>query len=137
MNETMEMGPNPEEQDGDELCADFLARHPEKVVLPEERRECGPEVARFEEMVASFESTHSLAELNSITILDPKGAPNHLVREPARLALGPINTLLEVLEKETDISSDGYEELKARYRRLSRAVGMIDVLKGNRVDHER
>lgn len=140
MNETMNMGLSPEEkrrkqeQEDAELLADYLARHPEPVISPENLREAEPEIAQFESMITSFESTHSLTELNSIIDLSPQEAPKHAIREPARVALIPIVALLNTLKKETNISTEKHEELKAKYRRLSRAVGMIN---NNRVDHDR
>jgi len=136
----MNMGLSPEEkrrkqeQEDAELLADYLARHPEPVISPENLREAEPEIAQFESMITSFESTHSLTELNSIIDLSPQEAPKHAIREPARVALIPIVALLNTLKKETNISTEKHEELKAKYRRLSRAVGMIN---NNRVDHDR
>lgn len=97
-------------------------------------RECGPEIAEFEEMLLLFESEHSLAELSLIINLTPQEAPNHPVREPARVALGPIVSRFNKLKKETDISLEKHEELREKYMRLSRAVGIIN---NNKVDHDR
>jgi hypothetical protein len=140
MNEIINMNPNPEkngrrqEQEDAEQLADYLARHPEPVISKEDLREAEPEIIEFESMIALFESVHSLTELNSIIDLTPQEAPKHAIREPARVALIPIVTLLNILKKETNISTQKYEELKAKYRRLSQAVGMIN---NNKVDHNR
>jgi len=140
MNETINMGTSPEElkrlQDAKdaELLAEYLARHPEPVISRENLREAGPEIAQFESMISLFESTHSLMELNLITDLTPAEAPKHPIREPARVALIPIVALLNTLKKETNISTEKHEELKAKYKRLSRAVGIIN---NNKVDHNR
>ena len=141
MNEGININFDPEEekrkqqeQQDAELLADYLARHPEQVIPPENLREAGPDVAQFESLVNSFESTHSLAELHSIVDLTPEDAPNHPVREPARLALIPIVAMLDTLRKETNISPEKYEELRTKYKRLSNAVGIIN---NNKVDHER
>lgn len=117
-----------------EWLADYLTRHSETIVSPENLRESGPEIAEFEGMVASFESTHSLAELNLIIDLTFSDAPEHPIRELARLALIPIVAKLNALKRETNISNEKYEKLKAEYKRLSRAVGMIN---NNKVDHNR
>jgi len=140
MNEGININFDPEEEKRKqeekeaELLADYLARYPENVILPENLREAGPEIAQFESLVNSFESTHSLAELHSIIDLTPTDAPNHPVREPARLALIPIVTMLDTLRKETNILPEKYQELRAKYKRFSNAVGFINK---NKIDHDR
>ena len=119
---------------GAERLADYLARHPDPVISPENLREAGLEITKFENMVALFESTHSLTELHSIIDLTAVEASKHAMREPARVALIPIVAMLNTLKKETNISPEKHEELKAKYKRLSRAVGMINK---NKVDHNR
>src|SRR3989344_5289654 len=111
-----------QEQEDAKLLADYLARHPE------------PEIAQFENIIALFESTHSLEDLHLIIDLTPQEAPKNAIREPARVALIPIIALLNTLKKKTNISTEKYEELKEKCRRLSRAVGMIN---NNKVDHNR
>lgn len=123
-----------QEREDAERLADYLARHPDPVISPENLREAGPEIAEFENMTASFELTHSLAELHSIVDLTALEASKHTIREPARVALIPIVAMLNTLKKETNISPTKYEEIKAKYKRLSRAVGMINK---NKVDHDR
>jgi hypothetical protein len=114
--------------------ADYLIRHPGLIISQENLREAEPEITQFESMITLFESTHSLSELNSVIDLSPQEAPEHIVREPARVALIPIVTILNTLKKETNISTEKYEELKSKYLILSRAVGMIN---NNKVDHNR
>lgn len=123
-----------QEQEENERHEQWMQDHPEKITAPSERRECEPEVAEFEAIVASFEAEHSLEELHLITDLTPKEAPNHPLREPAKNALDPIVEKMNVLEKETNISPEKFQELKAQYKRLSQAVGTI---KNNKVDHTR
>lgn len=106
----------------------------EVLETPEAKLECGPEIAKFEEMVVSFEAEHSLEELHAIIDLTPEEAPKHPLREPARVALIPIVTQLNKLKQETDIAPEKYEEMRAKYKRLSQAIGMIN--KG-KVDHTR
>ncbi len=128
---------SPEEllkEEGEAQLAAWLKDHPETVITAEARRESGPEVAEFEALIAAFEAKHSLAELHAIIDLTPQEAPQHPVREPARADLVPIVAKLKVLEKETDIPSEKLGEMKAHYKRLSRAVGMIN---SNKVDHTR
>ncbi|MFA7191700.1 MAG: hypothetical protein WC089_00155 [Candidatus Paceibacterota bacterium] len=122
------------EKEGEERCADWLARFPEKVVSTEERRDAEKEIMEFEGFIINFEKTHSLSELNKIIDLNPEDSPNHPLREPARLALIPIVTLISTLKNETDISEEKLKELKSKYMILSRAVGMINK---NKVDHNR
>lgn len=138
----MYTGPNPdeikrlkEEQENDELCADYLARHPEPVISPEDLRECGPEIVEFEAMIATFESTHSLVELHSLVDLSIETSRVHPIREPARLALIPIIAKRDIIKKETNISVEKYEELYAECRRLDRAVGFIH--NNSKVIHDR
>jgi hypothetical protein len=125
-----------EQQDieGSEQLADYLLKHPEPIISKEDLREAGPEIVEFEHMITSFETMHSLEELHSVIDLTPVEAQKHPTREPARVALVPIVAKLNTLKNETDITSEKYEELKAKYKRLSRAVGMIN---NNKVDHNR
>lgn len=60
-----------EEQEYKELCADYLAIHPDPVISPENLREAGPEITELETMVASFESSYSLAELHAVVDISP------------------------------------------------------------------
>lgn len=122
------------EKEGEEMCADWLARFPEKIVSMVERRDSGNEILEFEDLIENFKNTHSLSELNTIIDLKPEDAQNHPLREPARLALIPIVAQMNTLKNETDISEEKHNELKAKYVILSRAVGMINK---NKVDHNR
>jgi hypothetical protein len=130
--------PSAEEQNLSEEQEDqykqWMKDHPETVIAPENLHECGPEIAEFEEMLASFELIHSLAELHLIINLRPEDAPKYPLRESAKTALIPIVAKLNILKKETNIAPEKHEELKAKYMRLSRAVGMIN---NNKVDHNR
>lgn len=71
------MGPSPEEkkkqqeQEDAERLADHLARHPEPIISPANLEEDEPKIAELEAMIASFEATHSLAELHAIVDLSP------------------------------------------------------------------
>ncbi len=114
------------------LLALWQRDHPEEEVKG--KRESGPEVIKFKEMIDSFESEHSLAELHQIINLTPKEAPDYPLRESAKKALIPIVKLLNTLRDETDISLEEWKELKGQYRRLSQAVGIIN---NNKVHHDR
>ena len=137
MNEGIPQEPTPEElelQEQEDRYQHWMRTHPVAEIPIEERREAGPEIAEFEEMLAEFEATHSLSELHSITELNPENAPIHPIREPARLDLIPIVTKLNMLKTETNISPEKHDELKAKYRILSNAVRMIN---NGKVDHNR
>lgn len=126
--------PSEEQKEQEKRYEQWEKDHPETIIAPGDLRECGPEIAKFKEMLDSFELMHSLAELHEIIDLKPENAPDHPSREPARVALIPIVEELNRLINETNITPEKYEELKERYMRLSRAVGIIH---GNEVDHTR
>ena len=107
----------------------------ETVIAPENLRECGPEIVELEEMLVSFELIHSLPELHLIIDLKPEDTSKYPLRESAKAALIPIVAKLNILKKETNIASEKHEELKAKYKLLSRAVGIINS--NNKVDHNR
>lgn len=133
-------GSMPEKRPKEEVFSDeerleqFIGDHPDMFTPLENLRECEPEIAEFEKMLEAFEAEHSLTDLNAIIDLTPAEAPMNPVREPARLALAPIVAKMKVLKKETNITPEKYDELEARYKIISRAVGMIN---NNKVDHNR
>jgi hypothetical protein len=112
----------------------YMTVHPETPVSPEDLRNPEEETAELEALIANFEQAHDIEGLRAITNLTPEEAPRHPTREPARKDLVPIVGLLNALKEETNIPEEKYEELKARYRNLSRAVGLIN---GGVVDHTR
>ncbi len=133
-----ERTPNPQEpkrsrdqEEADQL-ADYLIRHPNLEPLPPDIVEQAR--TEFDSLVSKFESTHSLAELHLIVDLTPQEAPNHPLREPARVALIPIVKLLNELKATYGETSPEYQSIKEKYMRLSRAVGMINK---DKVDHNR
>ncbi len=128
-----EAAKTPEQREEDEQLKAWLAMHPE-IEHPAEVKESRIGIAAFEEMVSMFEAQHPVEELMAIAELTPEQAPHHRTREAARLDLEPIVQHLNFLKKETDISEEKYEELRQKYKRLSRAVGIIN--KG-KVDHTR
>ncbi|MDO8585335.1 MAG: hypothetical protein Q7R85_04455 [bacterium] len=129
-----EQGLSAEQIEQYEQYEQYVKDHPETVIAPENLRECGPEIAEYEEMLVSFESAYSLAELHLIIDLKPEDAANYPLRESAKAALVPIVEKMNILKKETNIAPEKREELKARYERLSKAVGIIN---NNKVDHTR
>jgi len=124
----------PEQPQEDAQYLQWMKDHPEAAIAPENLRECEPEIAEFEKMLEAFEIDHPLVELHEIVKLTPAEAPRNTVRESARLALIPIVAKMNALKKETNIPLEKYDELKERYKILSRAVGMIN---DNKVDHTR
>lgn len=108
---------------------------PVEVILEENQRECTQEIMEFKDMITVFEATYSIEELNAITDLTPEDAPNHPIREPARLACNQIFAKLNVLAKETNITAEKYDDLKKRWNVLSNAVGII--INDVKVDHNR
>jgi len=102
-------------------------------VRPEnERRDCETDVAAAQVLLEDFEKQHPLDELNAIVDLRPEDVQQYPLRESAKKDLEPIVALLNVLNEQTNISTARYTELKAVYRRLQNAVGMIS---NNRVRH--
>lgn len=133
----MHEGPSPEELKTQEQNAQYeqwMKDHPDIVIAPEDLRDCEPEITKFEMMLESFELIHPLEELLMIVDLKPEDAPKYPLRESAKAALIPIVKLMNVIKAETNIKPERHDELKAKYRRLSRAVGMIN---NDRVDHNR
>ncbi len=109
-----------------EMADYYLPKYEKKEIPKKERRESGQEVIRLRDMLAAFETGHPLAELHAITDLTPQDAHKYPIRESAKKALISIVDLLNTLEKETDITAQKFAELDAHYRRLSKAVGMIN-----------
>jgi hypothetical protein len=135
----------PEEQA--QYIEDMLAwvdeRHYPKEIPAAERTDYGPEIVELEGMMETFEATYSLEVLNAIIDVklavdrenpQPGDIELHPVREPARKALYPIVALLDAIEDEAKITREQLAELKAKYTRLSQAVGIIN---NKKVDHTR
>jgi len=140
MSEKMPIFPAPEnkpettvEYSPEEQAAQWLKDHPELVAVPEVLKESGPAIAEFEQMITAFEAEHPLEQLHQIVDLTVEQAPHHPIREPARQALLSIGPKLNAMKKDTDISEEKYEEMRALYKRLSRAVGAV---RNNKVDHQ-
>lgn len=143
--------PSPQETERriqEEAMARFLAENPDRArevearlanipiegVFEERRKESGPAIASLESLMSSFEVEHPLAELQAIVDLKPEDAAKNPVRESAKTALIPIVAALNALKVETDITEAEYQAIKAKYRRLSQAVG---IMSGGKVDHTR
>ncbi|MGB2580776.1 MAG: hypothetical protein WBC83_03715 [Minisyncoccia bacterium] len=113
------------------VAEQWLSDHPVQVETKK-----GPEekIVEFENMVADFEATYSLDQLNAIVDLSSDPERKHPLRDQAKEALKPIFAKLKALKEETTASSDVLEELTIKWKLLSRAVGMVN--KGM-VDHTR
>ena len=112
----------------------WIKDHPDEITAPENLKDCEPEITEFEAMLETFELTHSIEELHLIIDLRPEDAPKYPLRESAKAALIPIVKKMNDIKAKTNILPERHDELKAKYMRLSRAVGMIN---NNRVDHNR
>jgi hypothetical protein len=137
MSERIPKPPLSEKQvspDQEEQYNAWIKNHPETEIAPDTLRESAEEIAEFDTMIDVFESEHPLEELLSIVDLTPEQAMVHPVREPARKALSPIVAKLHALRDETNITPEKYKELQERYKRISRAVGIIN---NNKIDHTR
>lgn len=122
----------PEER---EMVKYFLPKFNEDVNLETEKRDCNQEVAELQNLFEAFKTNHSIDELYSVINLTYKDAPNHPVREPARQNLITIVTKLNILKKETNVTTEKYEELNNQYKYLSKAVGIISGDNGDKVRH--
>ena len=140
MSESMGFGPKSKEQIEQEIndeYAKWYLTHKVTPKIPDESLlECGPEIKEFEDMLSSFEANHPIADLYAIVDLTQADAPNHPVREPARLALAPIVQRWYKLKDKTNIPAEKLGEIRKKYNYLARSVGMISNIT-NKVDHER
>ena len=67
-------------------------------------------------------------------VLNPEDKRKFQIRIAAKAALIPIDVALKILEEhKTNILPEKLKELKAKYERLSEAVG---VIRNNKVDHD-
>lgn len=115
-----------------EMAEYFLPQFAEDVIPEKERRDCNQEVIELQALFAAFEAKHPIDELYAINNLTVEDALNHLTREAAKEDLVPIVAMLNILKKETNITSERYDKLEQRYAYLSKAVGMIN---GDKVRH--
>ena len=141
--------------------AAYMEAHPDVVIPPEERVDCAPRVAELENELAKLEQVELLESLTSIATvsaselvlliefkktgldlatllttaeLNENEASLITKREPVAQALRVIHEHLTFLADATNIAIDALDALKARYRALSRAVGIIN---SGVVDHTR
>lgn len=119
-NDRGQVAPTPEEM---QQAKQWLYDHPVQV---ETKRGGEQEIVEFENMVANFEATYSLEELNAIVDLSADPERKHPLRDIAKEALKPIFAKLNFLRNETHIDDEQYEKLKIQYKILSNAVGMVN-----------
>ncbi|MBP6855055.1 MAG: hypothetical protein KBD26_01370 [Candidatus Pacebacteria bacterium] len=126
---------NPESEENrilreyEELLKDFFERHPDEETPMEMRRDPEAEIENLLKMHMEFESKYSLEELHAIE--NPKDK-NYSKRIEAIEDLKPIVLLRLKIKRETTISKEKYDELFTLYKRLSKAVGMLN---NEKVDH--
>lgn len=152
MNENMNFGPQPKKdqesannplekkiftvpnEEETQKLKDWLEIYPDEEIPMEMRRNYEKEKAEIEILFNEFEKVHSLESLNFIINPTPEDAENYKIRTAAKNDLIPIVTLLNALKRETNISEPEHDKLNAKYRILSRAVGMVN---GGKIDHTR
>ncbi len=133
MNENLEQNNNirkkietPEDQerkDNERLKA-YLAEHPE-IIPPKEKKSYKKEFQeKMETMFSDFEAEFSLDELSAITTEEE--ARKSLLRESAKKALVPLHKLFNEIRDTTDISSEDFDTIEQRRKRISMAVGLIN-----------
>jgi hypothetical protein len=127
MNENPEKHNEEFSEEQQAIIDEQMAKYATEEIPPEKRRECGPEVEEIERMFGDFEKTHDLEALAAITdITSLEEAQAHPTWMPAQRALHPIYAKYRVLKDETNITDEKHAELKAKWKRLTRAVGMIN-----------
>lgn len=87
-------------------------------------RESGPEVAELESLIENFEKEYPLDILNSINEISLDDLMNHEIRKPAKLALNNIETKRNILNNETNISSEKQIDFYNKYKKLTKAIGL-------------
>ena len=97
-----------------------------------EKVESGPHIEEFEEMLAPLLKEEVLEVLNAIETEEE--ALKSEERDSAKKALIPIVTKMRFLDWRTNITKEEYERIKAKYKIISNAVGMIN---NGMVDHDR
>lgn len=123
--ESPEVGKDGMTQEQRETAEYWDSLHSKKDTPIADLRDCEQDVAEFQSLCVSFEAEHPLEELHAIINLTAEEAPQHPVRRSAKEALVPIFAKLNLLKKETSITTQRYDELYAQYRELSKAVGII------------
>lgn len=112
----------------------FCIDHPEPAPAPEPTADPEPEVTGIRNMIAAFEAGHNIAELYAITDLTAEEAMAHVARKAAKEDLNVLLSRIQALKTGTAVDSKTYDELFAKYRYFSRAIGMHS---NGKLDHTR
>jgi hypothetical protein len=127
MNENPEQSQNETyDSETQAIIDEQLAKHSAPEVSKETRRECSAEVGELEAMFASFEENYDEQVLLGLEgPLTVEESAVHPIRRPAQLALWAIVNKLNVIQQETNIPQEKFEELRARRKHLDNVVGSI------------
>ena len=91
--------------------------------------ESAPQVAKIEGLINEFETSHDIAALSIVDVLTVDSAAK---RDVAKLDLASIHEALNDLINNTNVATEKYHELNAKFDILSKAVGIINR---GRVEH--
>lgn len=118
--------PNARDLHGLEQYEAYRAENPESEIIQETVEQCAEKIAEFEALLARFEQRHNLEALRAITGFGSKEQRINSTHQPALNDLTPIVELIEHFRKQQPtFPKDAYEELRAKYRLLDRAVGTV------------
>ena len=109
----------------------WLADHPESQISQELFETCE---SRMAELLRSFETVHSIADLYAVTQITVENALESSMRQAAKVSMRPLAELLLVSKVKHGSASREYNEVFPRYQYFSRAVGMLN---NGKVDHTR
>ena len=98
---------------------------PDSLAPQESEEACSQKVEVLEHMIAAFEVVYPLEELNAITGFHSKEERESSIRQQANMALAPIKEVLDAISLQGAISNEIKLRLQARYKVLSRAVGVL------------
>ncbi len=135
------------ESNSDEKVRNQCIKHLERVLtlFEEEKQELKnqPEPEKIENnektkelelRMELFEASFSLEDLRSIIELSDQDAEGHPLWWPAKMALGEITKKRNEVWADENISSDKKSQLEAKYKMLSKAVG---IRNRGQIDHTR
>lgn len=117
------------------IAEEMLPQYKNSEIPVENRTDHTELAAVLKSELVALEANVSWSALYAITNLTVEQAFAHPEREKAKKGLTHIFEMLTKLKSETNISTDVYDALYARYKTMSRAVGIINSQ--NEVDHTR
>lgn len=123
----------------EEIANEWLAKYETPEIPTEERRDASEIIASLESIYTSFEEAFDIEELSAITNPTPLEVPQHPVRDGAKEWLKPMTQRLTTLKETTNVTPDKLAELKAKYKRYSNAVGMVNKKSSGEyvIEHDR